>query len=386
MASCSIFSAEWAGSALPRARRWCGRQYKEMIHLTHDQLLLLSAIVDSSDDAIISKNLDGIITSWNKSAERLFGYTAEEAIGKPITILIPQDRLEEEPKIISRLKRGERVDHFETIRRRKDGSLIDISLTISPVRDASGKIVGASKVARDTTESKRMMAELQRANAVLEQFAYSASHDLQEPLRTVKIYGQILLEKYGDKLDPEGLTALRFLQDGATRMQTLVRDLLAYTRITKFEKPRDKIDANLAFESALQTLGGSISESNAKVECVGSLPSLKIHFAHLQQLFQNLIGNAIKYRKPGVPPVVLVSAKSRAPYWEVSIEDNGIGIAPEDTETIFIIFKRLHGQEEYPGTGLGLAICQRIVEQYDGRIWAESEPSRGSVFRFMIPN
>jgi len=347
---------------------------------------LLSAIVDSSDDAIISKSLDGIVTSWNKSAERLFGYAAGEVIGQPITILIPPDRLREEPEILSSLKRGERVDHFETIRRRKDGTLIDISLTISPVRDHNGKIVGASKVARDITERKRMMLELRRANAVLEQFAYSASHDLQEPLRTVKIFGQILMQKYGEHLDPEGVTALRFLQNGATRMETLLRDLLAYTRVIKFEKPSEKIDANLAFESALQTLGGSISEHNAQVVCVGSLPSLRIHFAHLQQLFQNIIGNAIKYAKPGIPPIVTISAKHRAPYCEFSIEDNGIGIAPDYAETIFVIFKRLHSSEEYPGTGLGLAICQRIVEQYDGRIWVESELSKGSVFRFIVPD
>ena len=351
-----------------------------------DQLVLLSAIVDSSDDAIISKSLDGIITSWNKSAERLFGYLAEEAVGQPSTMLIPTDRLEEEPQIISRLKRGERVDHFETIRRRKDGRLIDISLTISPVRDVSGNIVGASKIARDITENKRMTAELERANAVLEQFTYSASHDLQEPLRTVKLYGQVLLENHGEHLDPEGRSALRFLQDGANRMETLLRDLLAYTRITKFEKPREKIDATLVLESAIQTLGGSISENNAKVECSSSLPSLRMHFAHLQQLFQNLIGNAIKYRKPGVPPVVLVSAKRQSPYWEFSIEDNGIGIDPKYADTIFVIFKRLHSSEEYPGTGLGLAICQRIVEQYDGRIWMESNMPKGSVFRFLIPD
>lgn len=267
-----------------------------------DELVLLSAIVDSSDDAIISKNLDGIITSWNKSAERLFGYTTEEAVGQSITMLIPADRLEEEPLIISRLKSGERVDHFETIRRRKDGGLIDISLTISPIRDGSGNIIGASKIARDITESKRMMIELQRANALLEQFAYSASHDLQEPLRTVKIYGEILSRRHGDQLGSEGLSALRFLRDGANRMETLVRDLLAYTRIIKFAKPSETIDANLAVESALLTLGGSISENNAKVQSVGTLPSVRVHFAHLQQLFQNLIGNAIKYRKDEISP------------------------------------------------------------------------------------
>jgi PAS domain S-box-containing protein len=353
---------------------------------THDQLALLSAIVDSSDDAIISKTLDGIITSWNKSAERLFGYTAEAAIGQPITILIPPERLQEEPEIIARLRQGERVDHFETVRRRKDGTLINISLTISPVRDADGTIIGASKIARDITESKKITAELQRSNAVLEQFAHSASHDLQEPLRTVKIYGQILLQRHGEKLGPQGIAALEFLQSGATRMETLLRDLLAYTRITQFEKPSEKIDANLAFESALLAVGGSISENNAEVVCVGSLPWLRMHFAHLQQLFQNLIGNGIKYRKPELSPVVRISAQRLAACWEFSIKDNGIGIATEYAEAIFAVFKRLHSAEEYTGTGLGLAICKRIVEQYDGRIWVESELSRGSVFRFIIPD
>jgi hypothetical protein len=345
---------------------------------------LLSAIVDSSDDAIISKDLDGIITSWNKSAERLFGYTAEEAIGQPITILIPPDRQNEEPEIISRIRKGERVDHIETVRMRKDGSLIDLSLTISPVCDRAGNIVGASKVARDITESKRLIIELQRANELLEQFAYSVSHDLEEPLRTVRIYGDLLMRKYGDQLDAEGLKILGFLHSGATRMQTLVRDLLAYTRVTKLEKPGEKIDANLALEIALEALGDSISESNAKVTAE-ALPQLHIHFAHLQQLFQNLVGNAIKYRHPQRPPVVLVSAKDCRTHWQFSVRDNGIGIAPEFTQSVFGLFKRLHNAEEYPGTGLGLSICQRIVEQYGGRIWVESDLSRGSVFKFVIP-
>jgi len=356
-----------------------------MILTTDERLALLAAIVDSSDDAIISKDLDGIITSWNKSAERLFGYASEEVIGQPITILIPPDRLQEEPVILDRLRKGERVDHFETIRRRKDGTLLEISLTISPVRDGKGTIVGASKIARDITGSKRIMAELQRSNAILEEFAYSASHDLQEPLRTVKIFGEILMRRHADHLDAEGVRVLGHLQRGAKRMETLLNDLLAYTRVTKFEKPSDRVDANLAYESAVQNLGSSISESNANVTA-NPLPLVPMHFAHLQQLFQNLIGNAIKYRNPETAPIVIVSARRDASVWHFSVEDNGIGIAPEFTQVIFGLFKRLHRAEEYSGSGLGLAICQRIVEQYGGRIWVESKPLQGATFRFSIPD
>jgi PAS domain S-box-containing protein len=356
-----------------------------MISTTDERLALLAAIVDSSDDAIISKDLNGIIMSWNKGAERLFGYTSEEAIGKPITILIPPDRLQEEPVILERLKKGERVDHFETIRRRKDGMLLEISLTISPVRDGNGTIIGASKIARDITETKKMVAELHRSNAILEEFAYSASHDLQEPLRTVKIYGELLKRRHADHLDPDGLIVLDHLQSGAQRMETLLSDLLAYARVTKFEKPNERIDANLAYESALQNLGSSISEVNGKVTAI-SLPSVRMHFAHLQQLFQNLIGNAIKYRNPETAPIVIIRASRDAAVWHFSVDDNGIGIAPEFTKTIFGLFKRLHGTEEYPGSGLGLAICQRIVEQYGGRIWVESKALQGSTFRFTVPD
>ena len=282
-----------------------------MILTTDARLALLASIVDSSDDAIISKDLNGIITTWNKSAERLFGYTSEEVIGQPITILIPPDRLQEEPEILQRLRKGERVDHFETVRRRKDGTLLDISLTISPVRDGNGTIVGASKIARNITESKKMVAELQRSNAILEEFAYSASHDLQEPLRTVKIYSELLRRRHADHLDPDGLIVLDHLCGGAKRMETLLNDLLAYTRVTRFEKPSERTDAHLAYESALQNLAVSISESNAKCTA-NSLPSVRMHFAHLQQLFQNLIGNAIKYRDPERVPMVIIRASRDA--------------------------------------------------------------------------
>jgi PAS domain S-box-containing protein len=356
---------------------------------------LLSSLVDSSDDAIISKDLSGTITSWNKGAERLFGYTATEAVGQPVTMLIPADRLEEEPEILARLRRGEHVDHFETVRRRKDGTLLDISLTISPVKDARGVIIGASKIARDISESKRihaallasearfrqLAADLKRANEDLEQFAFSASHDLQEPLRSIKIYSELLTDRFGDGLDGDARQFMRYLRNGATRMEALVGDLLTYTQVTKFEKTGEITDANEALETALSNLAGAISQSGAQIT-TEPLPSVPVDSTHLQQLFQNLIGNAIKYRSLDKPPEIHVGAERKNEHCTFAVSDNGIGIDPADRENIFGLFKRLHANDKYSGTGIGLAICQRIVDRYNGRIWVESEPGRGSTFRF----
>jgi PAS domain S-box-containing protein len=473
--------------------------------------MLLGAIVDSSDDAIISKDLNGIITSWNRSAERLFGYASDEVVGKPVTILIPEERLQEEPQILSRLQRGERVDHFETIRRRKDGTLLDISLTVSPVKDRQGKIIGASKIARNITERKRVEAELlasearfrqladampqivwtarpdghldyynerwydftgssrdaqgdmswepvlhpddvqhardswyesvqsgkpfeaelrfwdrhekrwrwfigralpvrdaggniikwfgssthiddqkrveddlRRANLDLEQFAFSASHDLQEPLRSVKIYSELLANTCKDTLNAQGLEFLGYVRGGATRMEMLIRDLLTYTQVTKFHMPAEPADAEEALETTLAGLAGMIAETGARVTA-DPLPSLPVHGTHLQQLFQNLIGNAIKYRSAERIPVVHVSAQRRNGHWLFGVSDNGIGIGSQYQERIFGLFKRLHTSEEYSGTGIGLTICQRIVDRYHGRIWVESEPGKGSTFYFTLP-
>jgi PAS domain S-box-containing protein len=352
---------------------------------------LFHAIVDSSDDAIISKNLNGIITSWNGAAQRLFGYTAAETIGQSVTMLIPSDRLEEEPKILARLRRGERVEHFETLRRRKDGTLLDISLTISPVRNGQGNIVGASKIARDITDRKKSEAlqkviedDLRRANQDLEQFAFSASHDLQEPLRTVKIYSELLANHVGDGIDREAQEFLTYLRSGAMRMEMLVRDLLTYTQVTKFEQPAEAADAEEALAATLASLAGVIAETGAQINA-GPLPPVHVHGAHLQQLFQNLIGNAIKYRSPNRPPVVLVTAERQDLQWTFAVSDNGIGIDSAYKENIFGLFKRLHTGDEYAGTGIGLAICRRIVDRYHGRIWVESEPGKGSTFRFSLP-
>ena len=352
---------------------------------------LLSAIVESSDDAIISKDLKGVIRSWNSGAERIFGYNANEVIGKPITIIIPPERIDEETDILSRLQRGERIEHFETQRRTKDGRLLSVSLTVSPVRDASGKVIGASKVARDVTERelqeealREANAALLRANGDLQQFAYSASHDLQEPIRSISVYGEMLSQRYGDRLDERGLQYLSFMTKGAKHMEMLVKDLLAYTQTSETLSEPGAVDANIALEQALANVAEAIRQSGAVVSH-DALPTVRMHDIELQLLFQNIIGNAIKYRKEDEAPRIHVAARLEDGRWLFSIRDNGIGIAPAYKDTIFGIFKRLHTDSKYSGTGIGLAICQKIVERNGGRIWVESELGQGATFFFTVP-
>jgi PAS domain S-box-containing protein len=352
---------------------------------------LLASIVESSEDAIVSKNLDGIIMSWNQGAERIFGYTAEEAVGKSILMLIPPDRIEEEPKILERLKRGERVEHFETIRVRKDGSLLNVSLTVSPVKTADGRIAGASKVARDITEKVRQAEALEQANAALKRansdlqlFAYSASHDLQEPLRMVAIYSQLLQKRFGGKLGPTGDEYIGYTVQGAARMESLLRDLRTYTQVSTMGKdPTEDIDAGEILKKTLLNLQVAISNSGALISST-ALPKVRIYEFQLEQVFQNLIGNAIAYRGDEAPRIEIAATRQRNE-WLFSVKDNGIGIDPQFQEQIFGIFKRLHSSAEYSGTGMGLAICQRAIERACGRIWVESAPGRGSTFYFTIP-
>jgi len=352
---------------------------------------LLSAIVESSDDAIISKDLNGIIRSWNSGAERIFGYSASEVIGKPITIIIPSERLAEETDILSRLQRGERIEHFETRRRTKDGRLLSVSLTVSPVRDGSGKVIGASKVARDVTErevQEQALREaneaLTRANGDLQQFAYSASHDLQEPIRNISVYGEMLSRRYSDRLDAKGLQYLGFMTAGAQHMEMLVKDLLAYTQTSETLSEPGAVDADIALEQALANVAEAIRQAGAVITH-DALPTVRMHEVELQQLFQNIIGNALKYRKEDETPRIHIAARLEDGRWLFSIRDNGIGIAPAYKDTIFGIFKRLHSDAKYSGTGIGLAICQKIVDRNGGRIWVESELGEGATFFFTVP-
>jgi len=351
----------------------------------------LAAIVESSDDAIISKDLQGIIRSWNRGAERLFGYQAQEIIGKHISTLAAPDRMDEIPDILERIARGERVDHYETRRKTKDGRILTISLTVSPIRDETGAIIGASKVARDITERQHQEQALHEANAALtrsnndlQHFAYSASHDLQEPLRMVATYTELLRREFGEVLGPGADEYISYTLQGASRMQQLLKDLRAYTyAVTWGQEPSGDLDAGEILDKALASLAAAIKESDA---CItrSALPRLRLHAFQLEQIFQNLVGNAIRYRGDD-PPRIHVTAVRQGSDWLFSVQDNGIGIDPKYKEHVFGLFKRLHSVADYPGTGMGLAICRGIVERAGGRIWVESEPGRGATFFFTIP-
>jgi light-regulated signal transduction histidine kinase (bacteriophytochrome) len=263
------------------------------------------------------------------------------------------------------------------------------SATASSLGDDAG-IPRFSFVAEDITERKKNEAqlrrsneELRRANQDLEQFAYSASHDLQEPLRQVAIYSQLLAAEYSTKLDGNALEYLLFSVEGAQRMQMLVRDLLAYSQAAKSVDGSGVTDPADALEGAKQNLSAAIRESGATINC-GSLPCVPVPRAPLVHVFQNLLSNALKYRK-AEPPCVEIWADRQGDFWRFAVRDHGIGIPRQYHQQIFGIFKRLHDRSAYPGTGIGLAICQKVVERLGGAIWVDSDEGEGATFYFTLP-
>jgi PAS domain S-box-containing protein len=355
-----------------------------------EERLRLAAIVESSDDAIIGKSLEGIVTSWNAAAERTFGYRAEEMIGQPTLRLLPENRQDEEHVILERLRRGERVDHFETVRRSKEGQLLNVSITISPIRDEQGTIIGASKIARDITVQKQMVeelarraAELERLNAELQQFASIVSHDLHEPLRTVASFLTMLAERSQGKLDATEEQYIAFAVEGAHRMQQQLTDLMAYTQVGGEALVLSAVDCEALLIQTLADLRRVIEDVGAAVTH-DPLPVVQSDATRLGQVLQNLLDNALKFRG-AAPCRIHVSARLEGDSWVFSVRDNGIGLDPRQAERIFLIFQRLHLRREYTGTGLGLAICKKIIEQQGGRIWVESEPGWGATFFFTLP-
>lgn len=469
----------------------------------------LASIVESSNDAIISTDLAGNVTSWNNGAERLFGYAAGEITGRPVSILIPPGSDDEGP----RLGQDTRIANDETTRVRKDGRTIEVSITISPVRDESGRIIGASSIIRDITERKRAEAryrslidhapdaivildveagsyveanpgacrlhglsrevlltknhielsppvqpdgrpseeaaieyvraalmgqtpvfrwdhlradgtivpcevrlvsipsesgllvrgsitditdrlrneenlkrrteDLERSNRELERFAYVASHDLQEPLRMVTSFTQLLAKRYSGKLGADADEFIGYAVDGAKRMQMLIDDLLAYSRAGKLPLKLAQFPVDVALDAALANLRPTIESTKATVTRA-ELPTVFADQTQLVQVLQNLVANALKFTRDRAPAVHIAAARDNGD-WVFSVKDNGIGIDPRHTARLFVMFQRLHPRHEYPGSGIGLAICKMIVERLGGRIWVQSTPGEGSVFLFSIP-
>jgi PAS domain S-box-containing protein len=274
---------------------------------------------------------------------------------------------------------------------RRDGRLVWTLACLSLVRDQHGAPLHLVAIVEDISARKRaeeqlerLNGELQRSNGELQEFAYVASHDLQEPLRMVSSYTQLLEEMYGEQLGDEARKWIHYAVDGANRMQSLIQDLLSYSRVTTRGQEFELVDSHAALGRALANLQSSIQETGAMVTN-GDLPEVAADPGQLAQLFQNLVGNAIKYRRPEAAPHIHIVAEQRGALWEFAVQDNGIGIEAKYQDRIFVIFQRLHTRREYPGTGIGLAICRRIVERHGGSIWFESEPGAGTTFRFTLP-
>jgi PAS domain S-box-containing protein len=327
----------------------------------------------------------GFITSWNAGVQSLLGYSEEEWVGRHACIIFtPEDRAVETCE--AEMKLAQETGCATDIRwhRHKNGSQFFANGFMNAVRDEEGVLIGFAKIMNDETARKQLQDSLTESNTALEQFAYVASHDLQEPLRTLSAYAQLLAKKYQGKFDADADQFLAFITSASARMGTLVRDLLAYARLTTEVERPSSIALDEDLEAALTHLKQAIEESGARVTH-DPMPTLPVDRGQMVRLFQNLIGNAVKYRHPERPAEVHISAEQQGTEWVISVRDNGIGFDPNHAGTIFAPFKRLHTAEEYPGTGVGLAICKRIVQAQGGRIWAESQPGNGTSFFFTLP-
>ncbi|VVB95020.1 Methanogenesis regulatory histidine kinase FilI [uncultured archaeon] len=355
--------------------------------LRESEIRYRSLFEQSPDGILIVDPETTVAIEFNEIAHHQLGYTQEEFKRLRIFDYEAKEKTEETKAHIQRVLKEGRAD-FETLHRTKDGKLRNVLVTVQTL-ELSGRIVFHA-IFRDITERKlveeelaRRAAELARSNAELEQFAYIASHDLQEPLRTVINFTQLLAENYKGKLDKDADEFIEYTVDASTRMKKMIDDLLMYSRVSTRGKPFAPTDCETVLNQALDNLKMAIEESGAIVTR-DPLPTVMADASQIAELLQNLISNAIKFRREQ-PPRVHVSAEQNENQWVFSVRDNGIGIAPEYFERIFMLFQRLHSAKEYPGTGIGLAICKKIVERHGGRIWVESEPAKGSIFYFSIP-
>ena len=365
-------------------------------------LARLAAIVESSDDAILSKGLDGIIQTWNAGAQRLLGYRAEEVIGQPITLLLPPERMQEEQQIVDRLLGGQRVEHLETVRVTKDGGRVEVSVTVSPLKGADGQIIGASKIIHDITERKRAEEELRRlkdeleyrvelrtaelaaSNGELEAFSYTVSHDLRAPLRHITSFVALLDEEAQASLNEQCRHYMQNISEAAQRMGHLIDDLLTFSRIGRAAMTVRPVGLRRLVDEARTELA-SETDGRAIDWQIGPLPEVSGDPTLLRSVMVNLLSNAIKYTRHRDAARIDVGCREEAGEVVCFVRDNGAGFDMKFADKLFGVFQRLHRAEDFDGTGIGLASVRRAVQRHGGRTWAEGELARGATFYFSLP-
>jgi PAS domain S-box-containing protein len=357
----------------------------------------LAAIVESSDDAIIGKDLNSVIVSWNKGAERMFGYSAQEAVGQNIALIYSAEYADDELEIVNRLKKGEQIEHLETVRTTKSGKQVDVLVTVSPIKDRFGRVIGASKIVRDISSRKQAelqvrklndelsdrIAELAASNKELESFSYSVSHDLRAPLRAIDGFSLALLEEYRDKIGPEGRSHLERVRAATLRMAHLIDDMLKLARIARSETEEDDVNLSALAEEIVSQLKTVEPDRSATIDIAPGLNTIGDR-PLLRAMLENLLGNAWKFTSKCPAAHIefgITNGNSEPAFF---VRDNGAGFDMRYADKLFGVFQRLHSDRDYPGTGVGLASVQRIVRKHGGRIWAESAVGKGATFYFVL--
>ncbi len=354
---------------------------------------LFPAMVNSSDDAIVGETLDGVIASWNPAAEGMYGYAAAEIVGRPATVLCPPGDEDESQETLAKIGRGEHVPHYETLRRRKDGTDFPASVTVSPIHDEAGRLIGASSIARDVTEQKHAAAaaevlrradDLKAANGSLESFTYSVSHDLRAPLRAMSGFSTALLEEYGDVLGEDGRGYAERIAAASEHMAALIDNLLRLSRLSRAEMHLGSVDLGAETAQIAAELQDADPGRHARFT-VQRPVQVRADHALIRLVLDNLLDNAWKFTSGrddthiefGTAP----AADAPVCYY---VRDNGAGFDPAYTHKLFSPFQRLHPASEFPGTGIGLAIVRLIVERHGGRVWAEGAVGEGATFYFTL--